>query len=89
MRRLHRLQSGLLVLIMLPVVAEDGQGVRNTLRWVLHLQLDRVLVVVHILVVFVLLNGKDALLSVGLFGINREDHVVGNECLLWLLASLI
>jgi len=68
--RLHRLQSGLLVLVVFPVVAQDGQCVRDALSGMLHLQLDRILAVVHLFMVFVLLDCEDSFLSVRLLGVN-------------------
>lgn len=74
---------------MLPVVAEDGQSVWNALRRVLHLQLNWVLIVIHVLMILVLLDGKDAFLSVRLLRVNRKYHVVSDQGFLWLLARLI
>lgn len=74
---------------MLPVVSKDGQRVWNALRWVLHLQLHRILLIIHFFVILMLLYGKDAFLSIWLLGVNRENHIVGNECLLWLSAGLV
>jgi len=68
--RLHWLQSGLLVLVVFPVVAQDGQCVRDALSGMLHLQLDRILAVVHLFMVFVLLDCEDSFLSVRLLGVN-------------------
>jgi len=87
--RLHWLQSGLLVLVVLPVVAQDGQRVRDALSRVLHLQLDWVLTVIHLFVVLVLLDSEDSLLSVRLLGVDGEYHVIGDEGFLWLLARLV
>lgn len=64
------MQRGLLVLVVLPVVAENCQRVWDTLGGVLHLELDRVLTVVHLFVVLVHLNHQDALLGIWLLGID-------------------
>ncbi len=68
--RLHWLQCGLLVLVVLPVVAENSQRVGDTLGGVLHLELNRVLTVVHLLMVLVHLNHQNALLSIWLLSID-------------------
>lgn len=89
LRRLHRLKSGLLVLVMLPVVAKDGQCIGDAVGRVLHLQLHWVLSIVHLLVILGLLDGKDSLLSIRLLRVNGKDHVIGDKSLFRLLASLI
>ena len=86
---MDRLECSLLVLVVLPVVAQDGQRVRDAVAGVLHLQLDWVLAVVHLLVILGLLDRQDALLGVRLLGVDRKHHVVGNQCLLRLLARLV
>ena len=83
------MQSCLLVLMVLPVVAKDGEGVRDAVTWMLHLQLYRVLAIVHLFVVFGLLDGQDSLLSIWLLRVDTQDHVVGNQSFLRLLASLV
>ena len=83
------MQRGLLVLVVFPVVAENSQCVGDTLSGVLHLELDRVLTVVHLLMVLVHLNHQDALLSIWLLSIDRKNHIISNESFLWLLARLI
>jgi hypothetical protein len=83
------LQGCLLVLVVLPVVAEDGQRVGDALSWVLHLELDRVLAVVHLLVILVHLNHQDALLGVWLLRIDRKDHIIGYEGFFRLLTGFV
>ena len=83
------LQGGLLVLMVLPVVAQDCESVGYAVAWVLHLKLDRVLAVVHLLVVLGLLDCEDALLGIWLLWVDGEDHVVGDQSLFRLLACLV
>ena len=59
------MQGSLLVIVVLPVVAKNGQCVWNAVGRMLHLQLD--LVIVDFLLVLGLLDGKDAFLSIWLF----------------------
>lgn len=55
----------------------------------LHLQLDGILAIVHLLVVLGLFDRKDAFLRIWLLRVDREDHIVGNQGLFRLLAGLI
>ena len=75
--------------MVLPVVAQDGERVRDAIGRVLHLELDRVLAIVHLFVVPGLVDCQDALLSIHLFWVDREDHVVSDQGLFGLLAGLI
>ena len=71
LRWLDRLQSCLLVLVMLPVVTKNGECVRDAVGRVLHLELYWVLAVIHLFVVLGLLNRHISLLSIRLLGVNR------------------
>jgi len=75
--------------VVLPVVAKDGQSVGDAIRWVLHLELHWVLTIVHLLVVLRLLDSQDSLLSIWLFRVDREDHIVGDQSFFGLFASLV
>ena len=55
----------------------------------LHLQLHRILTIVHLLAILGLLDRIDTLLGIGLLGVNGEHHIVRDKGLLRLLASLI
>ena len=67
---LDGLQSRLLVLVVLPVVTENGECVRDAVGGMLHLELHRVLAIVHLFVVFRLLYRHVSLLCIWLLGVN-------------------
>ena len=89
LRWLDRSQCGLLILVVLPVVPQYGEGIGDAVRGVLHLQLNWVLTIVHLLAILGLLDRIDTLLGIGLLGVNGEHHIVRDKGLLRLLASLI
>ena len=70
LRWLDRLQSRLLVLVVLPVVTENGECVRDAVGGMLHLELHRVLTVIHLFVVLRLLYRHVTLLCIRLFGVD-------------------
>lgn len=60
----------LLIVVMLPVVSQDGESVGDAVGGVLHLQLHGVLSIIHLFLILALLDCEDALLGVRLLRVD-------------------